>query len=98
MILVLVYSLIGDLLSSLSLTSIAEAVQSMTAKSTDRNFKMGFTTWSFGPNLQDVNDTYDFIANNSDVYVEHLDNFIPFLKCLFPLYFLSNSLVSYYIN
>lgn len=42
-----------------------------------RNFSMGFTTWSFGPNLQDVDDTYDFIANNADVYVEHFDGNIP---------------------
>ena len=42
-----------------------------------RNFSMGFTTWSFGPNLEDVNDTYDFIANNSDLYIEHLDGSIP---------------------
>jgi len=44
---------------------------------TSRSFSMGFTTWSFGPNLQDVEETYSFIANNSDVYVEHLDNSIP---------------------
>lgn len=42
-----------------------------------RNFNMGFTTWNFGPNLQDVNDTYDFISENADVYVEHLDGSIP---------------------
>jgi len=42
-----------------------------------RNYAMGFTTWSFGPNLQDVDDTYTFIANNADVYVEHLDGTIP---------------------
>ena len=42
-----------------------------------RNHAMGFTTWSFGPNLQDVDDTYNFIANNADVYVEHLDGTIP---------------------
>lgn len=42
-----------------------------------RNFSMGFTTWSFGPNLQDVDDTYDFIDDNADIYVEHLDHTIP---------------------
>ncbi|MEL7001227.1 MAG: hypothetical protein AAFN93_00690 [Bacteroidota bacterium] len=41
------------------------------------DFNMGFTTWSFGPNLQDVNDTYSFIENNSDIYAEHIDNNIP---------------------
>jgi hypothetical protein len=44
---------------------------------TSRNFKMGFTTWSFGPNEQDVNHTYSFIENNSDIYAEHIDNKIP---------------------
>lgn len=38
---------------------------------------MGFTTWPFGPNLQDVNNTYSFIEANADVYVEHLDGSIP---------------------
>ncbi|WP_422083073.1 hypothetical protein [Ulvibacterium sp.] len=42
-----------------------------------RNFKMGFTTWSFGPDQQDVDDTYSFIENNSDIYAEHIDNKIP---------------------
>ena len=42
-----------------------------------RNFEMGFTTWPFGPNLQDVDDTYNFIKNNADVYTEHIDNNIP---------------------
>ncbi len=42
-----------------------------------RNFKMGFTTWSFGPGIQDVNDTYLFIEGNADIYAEHIDNKIP---------------------
>ena len=42
-----------------------------------RNFKMGFTSWSFGPNQQDVDDTYQFIENNADIYSEHIDNKIP---------------------
>ena len=44
---------------------------------TSRNFKMGFTTWSFGPNLQDVIDTYQFIENNANIYCEQIDNKIP---------------------
>ncbi len=44
---------------------------------TDRVFKMGFTSWSFGPNLEDVNDTYSFIGSNADIYAEHIDNKIP---------------------
>lgn len=42
-----------------------------------RNFKMGFTSWPFGPNLEDVNVSYDYIAQNGDIYVEHIDNKIP---------------------
>lgn len=44
---------------------------------TERDFKMGFTTWSYGPTLDDVNNTYAFIANNADIYAEHIDNNIP---------------------
>ncbi|MGD1847261.1 MAG: hypothetical protein ACFB10_17865 [Salibacteraceae bacterium] len=43
----------------------------------ERNFKMGFTSWPFGPNLQDVDDTYAFLAANGDIYAEHIDNQIP---------------------
>ena len=42
-----------------------------------RNFSMGFTSWSFGPNPQDVANTYNFLAQNSDIYTEHIDNKIP---------------------
>jgi len=44
---------------------------------TSRHFKMGFTSWSFGPNPQDVSDTYSFLATNSDIYAEHIDASIP---------------------
>lgn len=44
---------------------------------TTRDFKMGFTTWSYGPNLVDVNNTYAFIENNADIYAEHIDSNIP---------------------
>ncbi|MCL6274298.1 hypothetical protein M3P19_09770 [Muricauda sp. 2012CJ35-5] len=43
----------------------------------ERNFKMGFTTWSFGPNPEDVNTTYAFLGNHGDIYTEHIDNSIP---------------------
>ncbi|NQZ75629.1 MAG: glycosyl hydrolase 53 family protein [Ekhidna sp.] len=43
----------------------------------ERNFLMGFTSWSFGPNVQDVNDTYTFISDHGDIYAEHVDNNIP---------------------
>jgi len=44
---------------------------------TSRNFKMGFSTWSFGPNEQDKDDTYQFISENSDIYSEQIDDKIP---------------------
>lgn len=43
----------------------------------NRNFKMGFTSWSYGPNLEDVNGTYDQIFSHGDVYAEHMDDKIP---------------------
>ncbi len=43
----------------------------------NRNFKMGFSTWSFGPNEADKTATMDFIAQNADVYCEQIDNKIP---------------------
>lgn len=42
-----------------------------------RNFEMGFSTWPYSPTLESVNGTYDFIANNADVYSEHIDANIP---------------------
>ena len=43
----------------------------------NRTFKMGFSTWPFGPELADVNETYAFVLNNGDIYSEHLDHKIP---------------------
>lgn len=51
--------------------------ESVNRNTTERAFKMGFTTWSFGPNLNDVNETYAFIENNADIYTEHIDINIP---------------------
>lgn len=39
-----------------------------------RNFHMGFTTWSFGPNWEDRDETYQFISDNADIYSEQFDN------------------------
>lgn len=44
---------------------------------TSRNFLMGFTSWSYGPELEDVTSTYDFIQTNGDIYAEHIDDRIP---------------------
>lgn len=38
---------------------------------------MGFSTWSYGPDLKDISDTYQFIEANSDVYSEQIDHIIP---------------------
>lgn len=43
----------------------------------DRNFRMGFTSWSHGPEVADIEDTYAFLATNSDIYSEQIDNIIP---------------------
>ncbi|WP_462252044.1 glycosyl hydrolase 53 family protein [Ekhidna sp.] len=43
----------------------------------EREFGMGFTTWSYGPNIEDVTNTYSFISDNADIYAEHIDNSIP---------------------
>ena len=42
-----------------------------------RSFKMGFTTWTYGPKSQNVEDTYQFINKHADIYAEHVDNKIP---------------------
>jgi hypothetical protein len=38
---------------------------------------MGFSTWPYAPTIQSVNDTYQFISNNADIYSEHIDSNIP---------------------
>lgn len=42
-----------------------------------RNFAMGFSTWSYGPDHADIEATYQFIGENSDIYSEQIDNKIP---------------------
>lgn len=42
-----------------------------------RNFEMGFTTWPYAPTPVSVEDTYQFILDNSDIYSEHIDLDIP---------------------
>ena len=42
-----------------------------------RNFEMGFSTWAYSKTVESVDDTYRFIANNSDIYSEHIDYNIP---------------------
>ncbi len=44
---------------------------------TERNFKLGFSTWSFGPGEADRDETYKFISLNSDIYSEQIDDKIP---------------------
>ncbi|MEL6842019.1 MAG: hypothetical protein AAFP02_02305 [Bacteroidota bacterium] len=42
-----------------------------------RNFQMGFSTWSFGPEENDRRETYQFIAKHADIYSEQMDEYIP---------------------
>ena len=42
-----------------------------------RNFEMGFSTWSFGPYESDKATTYQFIKDNADIYSEQIDDKIP---------------------
>lgn len=44
---------------------------------TSRSFKMGFSTWNFGPNEADRVATYQFIASNADIYSEQIEYKIP---------------------
>lgn len=47
-----------------------------------RDFLMGFSSWSFGPTIENVNDTYDFIFENGDIYSEQLDGNIPWTELI----------------
>jgi len=38
---------------------------------------MGFSTWSFGPNEADKDETYQFINSHADIYSEQIDDKIP---------------------
>ena len=42
-----------------------------------KNFDIGFTSWPYAPTIESIDNTYNFIANNSDIYCEHIDNNIP---------------------
>lgn len=42
-----------------------------------RDFKMGFSTWTYGPNIADRNNTYQYIQANGDIYSEQIDDRIP---------------------
>ncbi|MEM7575321.1 MAG: hypothetical protein AAF433_20605 [Bacteroidota bacterium] len=42
-----------------------------------RNFGMGFSSWPYGPEPEQVQETYEFIGANGDLYAEQLDENIP---------------------
>nr|WP_290639672.1 glycosyl hydrolase 53 family protein [Labilibaculum sp.] len=42
-----------------------------------RDFKMGFTSWNYAPDISAINDTYQFITENADIYSEQFDYKIP---------------------
>lgn len=60
----------------ISLSGCSDDDPTITPRSS-RVFDMGFTTWSYGPTLEAVNETYSFIDNNADIYSEHIDSNIP---------------------
>ena len=43
----------------------------------ERTFKMGFSSWNYGPELKDITETYSFIQSNGDLYSEQIDHKIP---------------------
>lgn len=43
----------------------------------NRNFRMGFSSWPYGPDPEDVEETYAFIQQYADLYSEHIDDRIP---------------------
>lgn len=43
----------------------------------NRTFKMGFTSWIYAPEISAKENTYTFLAQNGDIYAEHLDNMLP---------------------
>ncbi len=42
-----------------------------------RNFNMGFSTWAYAKTVESVDNTYNFINENADIYSEHIDYKIP---------------------
>ncbi len=46
-------------------------------RASSRNYLMGFTTWAYDLTSEAVNDTYQFLNNNGDIYCEHIDSRIP---------------------
>ena len=44
---------------------------------TAKNFAMGFSTWSYGPTINNKLDTYNFISSFADIYSEQVDDKIP---------------------
>lgn len=43
----------------------------------ERTFLMGFSSWPYDNTIEAVDATYDFIFDNGDIYLEHLDTDIP---------------------
>ncbi len=42
-----------------------------------RSFNMGFSTWAWENTIESVENTYQFISANADIYSEHIDYKIP---------------------
>lgn len=74
-ILFVIFSLLGCTKDNEEMNSCA--TENFFTEHSSRNFRMGFTSWSFGPDLQDVDDTYQFLESEGDIYAEHIDFKIP---------------------
>ena len=46
--------------------------ESFSSAEENRRFMMGFTTWPFGPDIEDLSETYDFIMPYADIYGEQM--------------------------
>ncbi|MDX1348905.1 MAG: hypothetical protein R3279_01595 [Putridiphycobacter sp.] len=64
-------------IAMLSVSMLACKKNNLNKEIDNRQFKMGFSTWSFGPTLANVNESYDFVTSNGDVYSEHMDHKVP---------------------
>lgn len=76
-VLALLVIMIGLLLSCSNDEGPTTGDEGFFSEYSSRNFEMGFSTWAYAPTVASVDDTYDFISSNADVYSEHLDLSVP---------------------
>lgn len=51
-------------------------------KDSSRQFRMDFSTWVYAPTADAVNETYRFIGDNADIYLEQFDDKLPWREAL----------------